>query len=206
MACFLSHIGLWKQIAIGPDKYAAVFEDDVHLCKGAAPFLRDCSWIPPGVELIKLETTLAPVTLAEPRYSVMGRSLSHLKSFHNGSAGYIISQDLAAQFVAATTLIDRPVDDFIFDKGHKATCWQLSPALCIQDMFVAGTSVRLSSTIEHGRTTARGTSRLKPKKSAWQKLSRELQRLALQLTESRRLPVPIDIEPKATGHHPHPAV
>lgn len=193
MACFLSHIELWKLIANGQDKYAAVFEDDVHFSHGAAPFLREYSWIPPEVELVKLETTLAPVRLKQPQFSVNGRSLSHLKSFHNGSAGYIISKRLAGQFVAATNHIDRPVDDFMFDKGHNVICWQLSPALCIQDMYVAGSSANLASTIERGRNSARGGRRLKPKMSTLYKLDRELRRLVQKFAGNRPSAVPIDI-------------
>ncbi|TGQ39802.1 glycosyltransferase family 25 protein [Mesorhizobium sp. M00.F.Ca.ET.216.01.1.1] len=32
VACFFSHRSIWKEIANGSDKFAAIFEDDAHFC------------------------------------------------------------------------------------------------------------------------------------------------------------------------------
>ncbi|MBE1208098.1 glycosyltransferase family 25 protein [Aminobacter carboxidus] len=195
IACFLSHVAVWKQIALGAEPYAAIFEDDVHLSPNAAFFLTETSWIPPDVDLIKLETTLNPVRVGERKFDFAGHGLVKLQSFHNGSAGYIISRQHAALLAASADQIDRPVDDFIFDL-HKATCWQLSPAICIQDMFLPG-SGKIASTLEQGRQDARGAKRLKTRQSFLQKLVRETKRLVSKVMGQRRAVIPFAILPNS---------
>lgn len=53
VACFMSHIAVWRRIAEGSDAHAVVLEDDVYFSQDAAVFLSDDAWIPAGVELIK---------------------------------------------------------------------------------------------------------------------------------------------------------
>jgi glycosyl transferase family 25 len=194
IACFLSHIEVWHKIASSPEPYAAVFEDDVHLCPSAASFLGDSSWIPPGVELIKLETTLNPVRVGEQKLDFAGHGLVKLQSFHNGSAGYIISRQHAALLANSTEQFDRPVDDFIFDL-HKAACWQLSPAICIQDMFLPG-SGKIASTLEQGRQDARGTMRLKARQLLSRKLIREAKRLVSKTKGRPHTVIPFSLRPR----------
>ncbi|BBD37288.1 glycosyl transferase [Aminobacter sp. Y103A] len=189
IACFLSHVELWKQIAVGAEPYAAIFEDDVHLSPDATVFLADTSWIPLGVDLIKLETTLNPVRVGGRQFEFAGHALVKLQSFHNGSAGYILSRRHAALLAASADKVDRPVDDFIFDL-HKGACWQLAPAICIQDMFLPGSNM-IASTLEQGRQDARGLKRLKPRQSLMQKVRREAKRLILKATRPRYTVIPI---------------
>ncbi|CAN7408319.1 glycosyltransferase family 25 protein [Aminobacter sp. LjRoot7] len=193
IACFLSHIDVWKTIASSAEPYAAIFEDYIHLSPSAAFFLTDSSWIPPDVDLIKLETTLNPVRLGERKFDLAGHGLIKLQSFHNGSAGYIISRQHAALLADSAEQFDRPVDDFIFDL-HKATCWQLSPAICIQDMFVPG-SGKIASTLERGRQDARGAKRLKVRQSLSGKLVREAKRLVSKAKGQPHTVIPFSTQP-----------
>ncbi len=41
---FLSHFAIWKQVAFGVERAAAVFEDDVHLAKDLRALLDTESW------------------------------------------------------------------------------------------------------------------------------------------------------------------
>lgn len=193
IACFLSHVEVWKLIAAGDDGHAAVFEDDVHFSRHASQFLRSSSWVPTGIDLVKLETTLVPVATGPGGIEMEGHRLLRLRSFHNGSAGYIISKRLAAKLVADAARIDRPLDDFVFEK-HMASCWQMSPALCVQDMFLSTAGSVLESSLEQGRMSARGARRWKPRHSVWQRIFREIRRVSSKITRlPRRSVVPIEI-------------
>lgn len=201
IACFLSHIAVWKRIAADDEPYAAIFEDDVHLAPDAAILLSNSAWIPADVNLIKLETTLSPVRVGVRNGRFDGHELLKLKSFHNGSAGYIIARDHAAFLAAAAEHFDRPVDDFVFDL-HQANCWQLSPAICIQDMFLPG-SGKIGSSLEQGRQDVRGAKRLKARQSLPQKLIREAKRLASKAMGQQRTVIPFAFPPD--GQPPHAA-
>ncbi|WP_432286651.1 glycosyltransferase family 25 protein [Aminobacter sp. BA135] len=67
LGCFLSHIEAWKVVASGTDEFGCIFEDDVHLAPDATRFLKDSNWIPQGLDLIELETTLNPIVPLSPR-------------------------------------------------------------------------------------------------------------------------------------------
>jgi glycosyl transferase family 25 len=186
IACFMSHVAVWQRIADGDADYAAVFEDDVHFSRDAARLLHDEAWIPAAIDLIKLETTLNPVLVGRWGRRIMGHRLLPLHSFHNGAAAYIISKRLAAQLVATAIKIDRPVDDFLFDMTrHQTPCWQLSPGLCIQEMFLPGQQITLPSSLEPERQANPRPASTKARLSSFHKAVREARRLLWRL---RRLP------------------
>lgn len=194
VACFFSHMELWRRIIAGDEAYAAIFEDDVHFSTDAGLFLRDSSWIPKGVDLVKIETTLTPVRLSHPDHVVMGHRLHPLRSYHNGTAGYIISRQGAAKLLVGATRMDRPVDDFVFDRGYDPSCRQLLPALCIQDMFLPKNIPFLAS----GQSADIAALRSAP----WRKrqpllgrLVRETKRVWRQITGDNGTPVPIELPP-----------
>ncbi|MRX33234.1 glycosyltransferase family 25 protein [Aminobacter sp. MDW-2] len=173
VGCFLSHIEAWKIIASGTDEFGCIFEDDVHLAPDATRYLKDSNWIPQGLDLIKLETTLNPVRTGRDVVRLGSHKLVSLKSFHNGSAGYVISKKLAAKLVSSVK-IDRPVDNFLFDQG---SYWQISPALCIQDMFLPGSAKLLPSSLEGGRQAVAPTrQRWRPRATVEQRIRREIAR------------------------------
>lgn len=194
IACFLSHIELWKRIASGDEPYAAIFEDDVHFSPDAARFLRNSSWIPQSVELVKIETTLTPVRLSRADHLVMGHRLHPLRSYHNGTAGYVISKERAAKLLAAVTTIDRPVDDFMFDRGYDPSCRQLVPALCIQDMFLPTAVPFLASGQSVGIAAVRA-GRWAPRPPLRSRLPREIKRVWRQITSDYGAPVSIELTP-----------
>ncbi|WP_395451141.1 glycosyltransferase family 25 protein [Aminobacter sp. UC22_36] len=186
VACFMSHIAVWQRIAEGSDAHAVVLEDDVYFSQDAALFLSDDAWIPAGVDLIKLETTLNPVLVGRQGRKIMGHRLLPLYSFHNGAAAYVISKRLAAQLVGLASKIDRPVDDFVFDMTrHQTPCWQLSPAIGIQEMFFPGHEITLPSNLEPERRATPRLPRPKVRLSRSEKAMREIRRLFWRI---RRLP------------------
>lgn len=194
IACFFSHMELWKLIAAGDDAYGAIFEDDIHFSADAAQFLRNSAWIPRNVELVKLETTLIPVWLGRPDHIAMGHKLHPLRSYHNGTAGYIVSRERASKLLAAATSIDRSIDDFVFDRGYDPACRQVVPALCAQDMFLPTAIPVLASGQNAGRSLARsGRGRWAPRADLRNKLPREIKRLWRQVIRDSGAPVPIEL-------------
>ena len=60
-------------------------------------------WIPPNVDILKIETTSRKVLLVPPYFQVIpGRRLSHLASAHMGGGGYIVSKNISTRLYDAT--------------------------------------------------------------------------------------------------------
>lgn len=191
IACFLSHRECWKRIAAGDEPFGAVFEDDVHFAPGAPAFLRDSSWIPAGVELVKLETILSKTLLSRQALAAQDRLLRRLDGLHLGAAAYVLSRPAAQQLLARSRQLDVPVDHLIFNPaqyGLRFAPWQLCPAICIQDDRLTPDATRLGSQISE---TYRGlTPRPKPKSllgKVHRELTRPLKQAARLLQDPARL-------------------
>ena len=150
IACFLSHRECWKRIVADDLAHGIVLEDDIHLCAHASGFLGDLSWLPYDCHLLKLETTLRPALIGAMRYSKGGRTVHDLRSFHFGSAGYIVSGEMARRLLDESANFDVCVDGFLFNPSFgsgRFAPMQLVPALCVQDKFLNPESHRLASLI-----------------------------------------------------------
>ncbi len=190
IACFLSHLNAWKLAADGPDDFVAFFEDDVHFSSNAATFLGDSSWIPAGVDVVKLETTLQTVVTGREKPAPGSHRLGLLHTYHFASGGYILSRRCARRLVASARRIDRPLDDFLFDGGHFMPCWQLFPAICIQDLLLPVGKVGLGSRLQNEREAQRGGDLWKSKRSPLEKTVRECRRIGRRLFVSKQRVVP----------------
>lgn len=154
-ACTSSHIECLKKIAAGDDEYGAIIEDDIHLSKDAADYLKGTSWIPTDTNIVKLETFRKVVLQGKPVKKLpRGRKLSRLMSLHLGTGLYIISKK-AAQFVVQRY---RPyadgIDGMLFGElVAELKIYQMSPAIAIQDN-IAGfeTGDFMRSDIAHQRS------------------------------------------------------
>ncbi|WP_220227373.1 glycosyltransferase family 25 protein [Flavimaribacter sediminis] len=157
IACNLSHKKCWQMIADGDDDFVCVFEDDIHLSKDASRFLSSSEWIPADAELIKLETFNTKVEyLPKETRAALDRQLGVVRSFHPGSAGYIISKDGARKLLRMADKLYAQVSFVMFgpkpSRAESLKTYQLMPALCIQDMRRDGSkNDRLASTIGHER-------------------------------------------------------
>ena len=134
----------------------------MHFCEEAGAYLRDISWIPEGVGLIKLETLLAKTHLSRQGLAAGGRTLRQLESIHLGAGAYVMSRDIARWLLERSRRIDVPVDHLLFAPGTycpEATPWQLCPAICIQDNRLNPDNTRLVSQISdsHRGIRARAT-------------------------------------------------
>jgi glycosyl transferase family 25 len=158
LGCLLSHREAWRRIAEGPEPFAAVFEDDIHLADWAGDFLRDADWVPPGTAIVKLETMLKPVLLGRTAMPTRRHcALAALQSAHMGSAGYVLASTAAPRLLEAG--ISAPSDTVLFRIAPASLpVLQLDPALCVQDTFhpiVGARSQTLGSTINEERKATR---------------------------------------------------
>lgn len=145
IGCFLGHRQAWQRVAEGDTPYAAVFEDDILISDDASLLLGDDRWIPRDSHLVKLETFRQGVALRPIEGEVPGgRSLARLMYRHLGTAGYVLSRDLARRLFAATSQFFVPVDWVVFSHHHmdfaKYKALQLCPAICIQEQMATPTA------------------------------------------------------------------
>jgi glycosyl transferase family 25 len=135
-AANLSHRAAWEKFLAGPDRYACVLEDDVFLSPDFPKFINNEDWIPPGCDLVKIETTQAFIWFTGGRIACLDRQTTQLRSLHLGAAAYIITRRGAEILLEMSKdVINRPLDRILFDKmGRKRLqpVYQLVPALCIQ--------------------------------------------------------------------------
>jgi glycosyl transferase, family 25 len=194
IACLLSHKACWTIIAEGDDAHGAIFEDDVVFSAEAGALLADTSWIPANADVVKLETFFKRTTIARKRIAAgHGFSLSRLHGLHIGAAGYVLSRQAARDLLSATDDIGIPVDHLVFNPklatSSSKTIYQLVPALCLQDQFLASSKVGLPSLLKPDRTkqlVASGIDK-KSSKPAIARVRIEVGRLARQFVDFCRL-------------------
>lgn len=141
VCCFLSHRLCWQSIADGPDRYGAVFEDDVVFSHDAGAMLADDAWVPRGADVVKLETFFVRVRIGGQHDRIKnGYSVRRLAGQHMGSCGYLVSKKGAQKLLTGTRRLKTTVDFAIFDPTMMTTArnatYQLMPALCTQAHFV----------------------------------------------------------------------
>ncbi len=143
VGCFLSHYNVWKTIAEGTDRFAVVFEDDIHLSSRLTDILKSDVWIPDYIGIIRLEAPSNRVLLDKSdNLEVYSNTLFRLKSTAWLSGGYIIRKDVAEMLISAPQKCFLATDYYIFSQQYspffsKLNIYQFSPALCIQNKFTA---------------------------------------------------------------------
>jgi len=189
IACLLSHRVVWRHIVDGPEPWAFVAEDDVHLSPDIAKFLGSPEWIPAGAELIKAETNLRRQELSKKVWaSPFGHELRQLRSNHYCSGGYFVSRQGAARLLAFTDTHVEQADVILFspDLGimRQTPVLQMAPALCLQDMYLdeARQDRRLASLIDAPRVSGRKSRSMSRAAKLW----REARRVGRQILEPFR--------------------
>jgi len=187
VACFMSHVFLWKKMINENIPHMAIFEDDIYLGENVKAFLSDTSWIVPDWHLIKIEEFTPKVALGQKIKefsSEPDRALFDLKSKNLGTAGYILSLHGAQQLMSYIQLLDKLIalDHLMFEsiiKHNILSVCQMKPALCIQDVTLFGTkdSVRFASHLYKERLTRRHYD----KKTGLDKIFLELSRIFQQI-------------------------
>jgi glycosyl transferase family 25 len=148
--CTLSHRRAWEALVASGAPHGVVLEDDVRLSPGAGPLLQAEGWLPPSLDLLKLEH-YGPkgqrVLIRTPVTGVAGHqglAMARMASKHTGAAAYLLSRR-AAQRLLAVTRFNLPVDHLLFNPNNSPLCveltpWQLIPAIARQQEFVGAKS------------------------------------------------------------------
>lgn len=205
-AVFLSHKSIWERIVRHRIPMATVFEDDVVLSATTPHTLNAIEQGNLSFDLIKIETTLRPVILSKQQINLSsGDSLRSLKSWHGGTAGYVISLEGAQKLSQATNLIADQVDQVLFNPlssiSKTLRILQCFPGVCVQkDLQNRNTVATFDSTIERKRSRGKlfrhgplvDLQRLLKKF----KQKRIAQRLA-QLPENEQIVVPMSVTDSA---------
>jgi glycosyl transferase, family 25 len=165
LACFMSHVFLWKKMVDDQIPYTAIFEDDIYLGEDVKEFLCDGQWIDPSWNLIKLEEFTHRIKLSKMVKKFDGqvqRSLFQLKSKNLGTAGYILSLEGAKKLLNYIQTLDYLValDHLMFEHiihDNIFSVYQMKPALCIQDvtLYSCKDSVKFASHLYKERLTRR---------------------------------------------------
>jgi len=153
---FLSHFGVWQTIASGAEPAAAIFEDDVHLASDVKALLSTTDWIPPDADVVRLESNSKMVLSEGRRIGVTpGRKLYRALSGTWGAAGYIITRKAAEHLVRTPASTHTHIDWFLFKPTRSPVaagrrCYQVVPAVSIQDDYLNGSKAELQSIVSHG--------------------------------------------------------
>ena len=138
IGCFLSHKVAWQRIVDGPGRYGIVLEDDIHIAPAFAKFALSTQWISTDAGIVKFETINRPVCLDKtPHATWHGSALRRLRTFHAGSAAYLLAKDTARLLLMTHAQLTEPADDAIFYVNEPwrrlPATYQLDPAICVQD-------------------------------------------------------------------------
>lgn len=141
LACFMSHVSLWKKMVDENISYMAIFEDDIFLGENSSEFLNCSDWIEANWHIVKTEAFAHKIIVGKlKKIENKPREIAPLKCKNLGTAGYILSLEGAKsylKYVSSNEII--PLDEMMFDcyiKSNNLNVYQLFPALCIQEMML----------------------------------------------------------------------
>ena len=184
LACFMSHVSIWQKMVDEHIPHLAIFEDDVYLGKDAAELLNNAGWINPNWDIIKTEAFADQVFLGKTQSEIASgtRRVVQLIGKNLGTAGYILSLEGAQKYLDYVRQIQLiPLDqvmfaEFIRHKFHPV--YQMSPALCIQEMMLFPEKKTVLSSDLLAERKARMK---KQKKKGWAKVQLEILRILKQV-------------------------
>ena len=144
--CTLSHVRAWQAFLSTGDRFGLILEDDALLDCAAAELLQRTDWIPPSVELLKLEhfgPSGQRVLIGKLISVAANRSIAELHSRHTGAAAYIIGRGAAKTLVSSIPAWTVPVDHMLFNPNvsplaKRLRPYQLLPAIARQSSALGG--------------------------------------------------------------------
>jgi glycosyl transferase family 25 len=154
MGCFLSHHMAWQKIAAGPDRFGAIFEDDIHVSDDLSAILAQDEWIPDDADVIRLETSTNRLLLSSRPVLTFGkRKLHRVHSTSWCAGGYILSRKTAQRLIELPTRNHEPSDALLYSFTESVIAKELNilqfqPAPCIQDKYLNPDNMAFSSNIE----------------------------------------------------------
>lgn len=143
--CTLSHMRAWSMFLSTGDSHGVILEDDVALDPDCGALLRDASWIPRDVGLLKIER-FGPQNqrvLVDELVEAGGRQIGRLRSRHTGAGAYILTRETARLLLAWPERWALPVDHMLFNPNNSPMAqtlrpYQLTPAVARQSAALGG--------------------------------------------------------------------
>lgn len=184
LACFMSHVSIWQKMVDEHTPYLAVFEDDVYLGEAAAELLNNSDWINTQWDIIKTEAFADQVFLGNAQSEIANgmRHIVQLTGKNLGTAGYILSLEGAKKYLEYVKQIQLiPLDQVMFDEFIRHAfhpVYQMTPALCIQEMMLFPEKKMILSSDLLAERKARMK---KQKKKGWAKVQLEVLRILKQV-------------------------
>ena len=188
VACFMSHVALWRKMIDENIQYLAIFEDDVILSDDANEFLSSSSWIKHNWDIVKIEKFNKKAILSSLQIVSQNskREVSRLLSKHYGCAGYIISLNAAKQLINYLNKNPKliPLDHIVFEyfiPESDGVIVQLNPAICIQHSILMNTHDNFPSSLELDRRKRMKGYKKKKLAKVYLEILRVFQQLRLKL-------------------------
>lgn len=184
LACFMSHVSIWQKMVDEQIPHLAIFEDDVYLGKDAAELLNNSDWISTEWDIIKTEAFADQVFLGKTQSEIANgmRYIVQLIGKNLGTAGYILSFVGAQKYLEYVKKIQLiPLDQVMFDEFVRHIfhpVYQMTPALCIQEMMLYPEKKTVLSSDLLAERKARMK---KQKKKGWAKIQLEVLRILKQV-------------------------
>ena len=114
-----------------------------------------------------------------------GRQIMRFHTVNLGAAAYVISKRAAVQLLKLTETFYLPIDHVVFDNlfpyFHSLKCYQVVPALCIQDSELNGSQATYKSTLDNSSQPALSRRYSKERPNLGIRLVREFKRMFYQL-------------------------
>jgi glycosyl transferase family 25 len=147
-ACSQSNRRVWRKLLESGERFGLVLQDDVVLDPGAVELLRSDSWIPQGVDVVKLEhygPDHQRVLVAESIDVAPERKIARLRSRHTGAGAYILSRQAADVLLHAIPTWQLPIDHMLFNPNSSPLFdilrpYQMLPAVARQSSSLGGLS------------------------------------------------------------------
>ena len=184
LACFMSHVTIWQKMVDEQIPHLAIFEDDVYLGEAAAELLNNADWISPNWDIIKTEAFADRIFLGNVQSEIADgvRHIVQLTGKNLGTAGYILSLEGAQKYLKYIGQIQLiPLDQVMFDEFIRCKfhpVYQMTPALCIQEMMLYPEK---KTTLSSDLLAERKTRMKKQKKKGWAKVQLEILRILKQV-------------------------
>jgi glycosyl transferase family 25 len=185
VACFLSHVSLWKKMIDNNLDYICIFEDDINLGTNVSKFLLDMSCYPEDFDIIKLESFDKEVFIDKNfNRKVLDRNVFKLVSRNLGGAGYILSRKCSQKLINFLKNCENieAVDNFLFEtilNSKKFNIYHVEPSICKQDFLINGSYKKFSSSLELERR--KRLDKNKVRLSLPKKIIREILRIFRQI-------------------------
>lgn len=133
-ACTVSHMTAWQRFLAGPASHALFLEDDIYLSADLASVLADPGWIPPGIELVKLEKYgdgVSRILLGPTMGNTPGgrRALHRMHSRHVGGGAYILTRKGAEIALSQRGRARVTIDHLLFNDTVSPIFRRLRPAV-----------------------------------------------------------------------------